>query len=163
MQNKIKQLTGIAALQGQWLRRKHFNESVLAQVAEQIRQGETQHSGELVVAVEGIMPSHETDPHLRALEVYGRLGVWDTPLNSGVLLYLALDKRAIEIIADRGLSASQEQWQQVCADLQASLAQDQYVNGLMAAVDAIQIILTTAAPYQSDSSHNALPDKPVLL
>ena len=167
MQNKLKQFTGIAALEGQWLRRKHFDESVLAQVAERIRQGEAEHSGELVVAVEAMMPSHEKDAHLRALEVYGRLRVWDTPLNSGVLLYLALDKRAIEIIADRGIAAGDEQWQQVCADLQARLAKADYVAGLMAAVDAIQAILKTQVPHSGENNSNnkinALPDMPVIL
>ena len=163
MQNKIKQLTGIAALQGQWLRRKHFDEAVLAQVAERIRQGETAHSGELVVAVEAMMPSHEKDAHLRALEVYGRLRVWDTPLNSGVLLYLSLDKRAIEIIADRGITASPEQWQQVCTDLQARLAKGEYVSGLMAAVETLQALLKTHAPHSTDLQTNALPDMPVIL
>ncbi|MGO4998849.1 TPM domain-containing protein [Oceanisphaera sp. W20_SRM_FM3] len=163
MQNKFKQLTGIAALEGQWLRRRHFDESVLAQVAERIRQSESEHSGELVVAVEAMMPSHEKDAHLRALEVYGRLRVWDTPLNSGVLLYLALDKRAIEIIADRGIDASSAQWQQVCADLQTRLAKGEYVEGLMAAVDAIQTILKTHAPHSPDHQTNALPDMPVVL
>lgn len=163
MQSKIKQFTGIAALEGQWLRRRHFDQAMLAQVAERIRQGESEHSGELVVAVEAMMPSHEKDAHLRALEVYGRLGVWDTPLNSGVLLYLALDKRAIEIIADRGIAASAEQWQQVCEKLQASLAKGNYVDGLMTAVDAIQVILKTQAPINHQHKTNVLPDTPVIL
>ena len=163
MQNKLKQLTGLAALEGQWLRRKHFDESVLAQVAELIRQGESEHSGELVVAVEAMMPSHEKDAHMRALEVFVRLRVWDTPLNSGVLLYLALDRRAIEIIADRGIAASSAQWQQVCTDLQTRLTKGDYVAGLMAAVDTIQTILKTQAPHNNDQQDNVLPDMPVML
>lgn len=162
MQNKFKQLTGLAALEGQWLRRRHFDEALLAQVAERIRQGESEHGGELVVAIEAMMPGHEANSHLRALEVYGRLRVWDTPLNSGVLLYLALDKRAIEIIADRGLAVSNEQWQQVCESLQRSLASSEYVEGLMAAVDDILAILKTQAP-SSEQHTNVLPDKPVML
>lgn len=167
MQNKFKRLTGIAALEGQWLRRRHFDEPMLTQIAERIRQAESEHTGELVVAVEARMPSHEQDARLRALEVYGRLSVWDTPLNSGVLLYLALDSRAIEIIADRGIDASRDQWQQVCADLQARLAKADYLEGLMAAVDAIQVILKTQAPLHSDSisddKANVLPNRPVIL
>lgn len=166
MQNKLKKITGFAALEGHWLRRRHFDESVLAQVAERIKQGESEHTGELVVAVEAIMPNHEKEAHLRALEVYGRLGVWDTPLNSGVLLYLALDQRAIEIIADRGIGASHEHWQQVCADLQVRLANADYVSGVMAAVDAIQVILKAHAPHCDSSTGNnanVLPNMPVIL
>lgn len=163
MKNKFKQFTGIAALEGQWLRRRHFDETLLKQVAERIKQGESEHSGELVVAIEAIMPGHEADAHLRALEVYGRLRVWDTPLNSGVLLYLALDKRAIEIIADRGLAVSNEQWQQICENLQAALAKGDYVAGLMAAVDDILVILKTQSPYSNGNEANVLPDMPVIL
>lgn len=162
MNNTIKRMTGIAALEGQWLRRRHFDQEVLTHVAERIKQSETKHTGELVLAVEGVMPSHETNPHLRALEVYGRLRVWDTPLNSGVLLYLALDQRAIEIIADRGITATQPQWQQVCARLQARFAQAEYIDGLLAAVDEIEAILKEHAPV-GDNEANVLPNNPVVL
>ena len=162
MQNKFKHYTGIATLEGHWLRRRHFDDALLANIAERIKQGESDHTGELVVAIEAIMPSHEPDAHLRALEVYGRLRVWDTPLNSGVLLYLALDKRAIEIIADRGIDASNEQWQQICQHLQARLAQGDYVNGLNHAVDEIQVILKAHAPH-GEHHNDVLPNQPVLL
>lgn len=162
MKSTIKRLTGIAALEGHLLRRRHFDEEVLAHIAERIKQGETAHTGELVVAVEAVMPSHEKDARLRALEVYGRLGVWDTPLNSGVLLYLALDQRAIEIIADRGISVSDEQWQHVCASLRSKLANNDYVSGVMEAVDEIQALLKKCAPL-GDNGANALPNTPVVL
>ncbi len=159
---KFKQITGIAALEGQWLRRRHFDEEVLAHVAERIKQSESTHTGELVLAVEAVMPKHEKHPHYRALEVYGRLRVWDTPLNSGVLLYLALDQRAIEIIADRGITASSAQWQQVCARLQARLAKGDYIEGLLAAVDDIEQILQKHAP-EGDHTADVLSNAPVLL
>ena len=107
------------------------------------------------------MPSHESSPHLRALEVYGRLRVWDTPLNSGVLLYLALDQQAIEIIADRGLSVTDTQWQQICADLQARFAKADYIDALMDAIDSIQALLKIHAPV-GDNDANVLPNKPVV-
>ena len=162
MKHTIKTITGIAALEGQWLRRRHFDEEVLAHVAERIKQSESSHTGELVLAIEATMPSHEKDPHLRALEVYGRLRVWDTPLNSGVLLYLALDKKAIEIIADRGIQVPQAQWQQVCARLEARLAKADYIEGLLSAVDDIELILKAHAP-QGETEADVLPNDPVLL
>lgn len=161
MKSKFKQLTGVAAIEGHLLRRRHFDEEVLAHVAERIKQSETTHTGELVVAVEAVMPSHESSAHLRALEVYGRLRVWDTPLNSGVLLYLALDKQAIEIIADRGLSVTDDQWQQVCAVLQSRFAQADYIDALMDTIDSIQALLKTHAPV-GDNEANVLPNEPVV-
>ena len=85
---KWRELTGWSSIEGQWLRRKHFTPEVLAHIAERIRQAEQGHTGELVVAIEAVMPAHERNSRLRALEVFGRLGVWDTPLNTGVLLYI---------------------------------------------------------------------------
>lgn len=162
MKHMIKHITGISALEGHWLRRRHFDAEVLAHVAERIKKNESNHTGELVLAVEAIMPSHEKDPQLRALEIYGRLRVWDTPLNSGVLLYLALDQRAIEIVADRGITANTEQWRQVCVALQERFRQADYIDGLLAAVDAIEAILLVHAP-QGDTTINTLPNEPVIL
>lgn len=160
-----KQLTGWATLEGQWLRRKHFTPEVLAHIAERIRQSEHGHSGELMVAVEAVSPSHEADSRLRALEVFGRLGVWDTPLNTGVLLYLALDRHHIQIIADRGIAAPGELWEKVRDGLQERLRRKDYAAGILAAVDDIEHILATRCPPDTTSHGDAndLPNEPVLL
>src|SRR5690606_22341736 len=96
-----KTMTGWAGLEGKWLRRKHFTQQALDHIAEQIRLAERDHAGELVLVIEAVSPAHEVDSHMRALEVFGRMRVWDTPQRTGLLLYLALDKHRIEIIADR--------------------------------------------------------------
>ena len=164
MARLLKNMVGVAQVQGHWLRYKHFSAHVLEQVAQRIHASEQGHSGELVLAVEAVMPSHEQDSYLRALEVFGRLRVWDTPLNSGVLLYLALDQRYIEIVADRGIGASAEQWQEVCTKLQQAFSRKAYVEGLLQAVDNIEAILRSTAPTLPDSAEsNYLPDTPVLL
>lgn len=160
-----KELSGWASVQGQWLRRRYFNAEMLGHLAEQIRKGEENHSGELVVAIEAVLPAHEADSAQRALEVFGRLRVWDTPLNSGVLLYLALGQRRIHIIADRGIKADQAQWAQICQQLEKDLASREYLSGLLAAVSAIETVLQQGAPAQTPGAAavNALPDEPVLL
>lgn len=162
MKKTVKQLIGYQSLEGWWLKRQHFDAEVLAHIAERIRKSESSHTGELVVAIEAISPKHEDDPRVRALEVYGRLRVWDTPLNSGVLLYIALDKRAIEIIADRGISAAQTDWQQVCSALQAEFEHADYIQGLLNTVDHIERILKLHAPA-GDTSADVLANEPVLL
>lgn len=164
MSKVLKNLMGVSQLQGHWLRRKHFSAAVLEQVAQRIQVSEQGHSGELVLAVEAVMPSHEPDSYLRALEVFGRLRVWDTPLNSGVLLYLALDQRCIEIIADRAITASDEQWHTVCTKLQQAFVRKAYVEGLLQAVEDIEAILRSSAPpLPASTEQNYLPDAPVLL
>lgn len=160
-----KELSGWASVHGQWLRRRYFNAEMLGHLAEQIRKGEENHSGELVVAIEAVLPAHEADSAQRALEVFGRLRVWDTPLNSGVLLYLALGQRRIHIIADRGIKADPAQWAQICQQLEKDLAAREYLSGLLAAVSAIEAVLQQGAPPQAPGATpaNALPDEPVLL
>lgn len=159
-----KQFTGWASLEGQWLRRKHFTADVLAHIAERIRQSELGHTGELMLVVEAVSPAHEPDSRLRALEVFGRLRVWDTPLNTGVLLYLALDRHHIQIIADRGIAAPDELWEQVCSRLQSRLQQKDYAAGILAAVDDIEkILVTRCPPAPAEGNTNDLPNEPVLL
>ena len=45
--------------------------------------------------------------------MFGKLRVWDTEHNNGVLIYLLLAEHAIEIVADRGLNEQvpPQQWQ----------------------------------------------------
>lgn len=165
MSKHWKVVTGWATLEGQWLKRRYFNTEVLAHIADHIRKAELGHSGELVVAIEAVMPGHEQDSYQRALEVFGRLRVWDTPYNSGVLLYLALDRRRIEIIADRGIAAPDESWKEICQQLQSALAQRHYLNGLVQAVQQIEAILQQKAPATGDgaAAGNHLSNAPVLL
>lgn len=162
---KWKELTGWAALEGHWLRRKHFTKPVLAQIADRIKLCERGHTGELMVAVEAVSPAHERKSHLRALEVFGRLRVWDTPHNTGVLLYLALDKHSIELIADRGVSAPNAAWEGVCDQLQSRLQHGDYVAGVLAAVDAIELLLSAHCPALEQGEVNAddLPNDLVIL
>lgn len=160
-----KRITGVAKLEAYWLRRSYFHDDALNRITEHIRQSETQHTGELMVAIETITPVHESDSRLRALEVFGRLRTWDTPLNTGVLLYLSLDKGRIEIIADRGIDASPEAWQDVCASLQHSLSGRDYIPGVLRAIDQIEVILRDGCPPPStaEGDSNILPDEPVML
>jgi len=163
----LKEMTGWASLEGQWLRRRHFTPDVLAAIAERIRDCERDHLGELVVAIEAVSPVHERDSRMRALEVFGRLGVWDTPGNTGMLLYLALDRHRIEIIADRGIDAEDHEWEGVCARLQAQLAEKSYAQGILAAIDDIEGIMRRCCPAAPNAHRDAPDDElsndPVLL
>lgn len=162
---KWKELTGWAFAEGHWLRRKHFTPEVLSDIAQRIRQSEQGHIGELMVAIEAVAPAHERDTHLRALEVFGRLRVWDTPFNTGVLLYLALDRHSIEIVADRGVAAPAQAWEGICAKLQNRLQHGDYAAGVLDAVTAIEQALALYCPPlpEGQENRNDLPDEPVLL
>ncbi len=162
----LKEMTGWASLEGQWLRRRHFTPEVLALIAERIRESERNHTGELVLAIEAASPAHERDSRMRALEVFGRLRVWDTPQNTGALLYLALDRHRIEIVADRGVPAAPHEWAAVCARLQARLAEKAYADGILEAINDIEAIMERHCAASTDNTGpegNDLANEPVLL
>lgn len=162
----LKEMTGWSSLEGQWLRRKYFTPELLGLITERIRECERDHAGELVVAIEAVSPIHERDSRMRALEVFGRLSVWDTPENTGVLLYLALDRHRIEIIADRGVPAEQHEWEAVCSRLRQRLAEKAYGEGLLEAIDEIEAVMRrhiAATPDHADDADTGLSNRPVLI
>ena len=69
---------------------------------------ERRHSGEIRVCVEAGLPLsylwRDATARERAVTMFGKLRVWDTEHNNGVLIYLLLAEHAIEIVADRGLN-----------------------------------------------------------
>lgn len=154
---------GLGHWHGVYLKRKFFTDDVLSRLTAEITQSETRHAGELVLAIEAHPPIKEVTSHERALEVFGRLRVWDTPYRTGVLLYLNLSLHTIEIIADRGIAVQNEQWQRVCKDLSEALALGQYEDGVKRAILAIESLLAQACEGLPFNAENALLDKPVLL
>ncbi|PJX26903.1 hypothetical protein CAP48_03880, partial [Advenella sp. S44] len=156
---------GLDGLEGWWLARRIFSDSMMERLTQEIRKSEARHAGELVLAIEHDTPGHSRDTPSRALEVFGRLKVWDTPERSGLLLYISLNKHKFEIVADRGIRVDPKKWEEVCAILQTRFAAKEYEQGLLQAIHATEAILQAACGDQGtgDDGHNYLPDAPVLL
>jgi uncharacterized membrane protein len=98
----------------------------------------------------------------RAVTVFGKLRVWDTEHNNGVLIYLLLAERAIEIVADRGLTrhVPQAQWDTLLATMRGAFAAGRFEEGLAQAVDAVDALLAqhfALAPGQRNP--NELPNR----
>ena len=66
--------------------------------------------------------------------MFGKLRVWDTEHNNGVLIYLLLAEHAIEIVADRGLSRHVDaaQWQASSARMREAFRAGRFEAGLNA-------------------------------
>jgi uncharacterized membrane protein len=90
-----------------WQARRHFPDRAREQIAQAIGQAEAGHNGEICFVVEASLTPRQllaqTTARERALDLFAELHVWDTAHNSGVLVYLLLADRAVEIVADRGL------------------------------------------------------------
>jgi len=100
----------------------------------------------------------------RALEHFGRLRVWDTEHNSGVLIYLLLADRRVEIVADRGIHArvGAAAWEGICERMQRAFAQREFEQGVIAGIRAISDLLAAHFP-PSAGNRNEQPDRPVVI
>lgn len=160
---RLASASGWTALAGHAIRWRHFGPANLTRLADAIRASEVGHTGELLVVLETALPSRHIDSHERALEVFGRGRVWDTPGSTGILLYVALGDHRIELIADRGVPVSDDTWQALCHTLQAALRAGQYLPGLLDAISGIEDTLRAALPGEPPETPNRLPDAPLLI
>ena len=129
---------------------------------------EREHGGELRFVVEHALPPLQLLQGLtareRALQVFGHLRIWDTEANNGILVYVLLAERAVEIVADRGIAhrVPQAQWDELCLQLQSCFAQGRFRDGALLAVEASATLLRQHFPAAGARS-NELSDQPVLL
>ena len=106
----------------------------------------------------------------RAVMLFGKLRVWDTEHNNGVLIYLQLAERAIEIVADRGVDqhVSTKEWQAMTDRMASAFKNGQFEDGLTQAIGEVTTVLVTQFPSVVESKvanglpNNELPDEPVL-
>ena len=148
--------------------RRAFPHQTLDAIERAIRETEMQHDGQIRFAVE---PALELAPLLagqtarqRAIEVFSRLGVWDTEHNNGVLIYLLLADRDVEIIADRGIHVrlGTEVWEAICREMETAFRSGHFEAGVIAGIHAVGEHLTHHFPARSGKP-NEMPDSPVLL
>ncbi len=141
----------------------------LQRLEARVHASEKTHSGEIRLCVEAGLPLSYLWQNLaardRAVTMFGKLRVWDTEANNGVLIYLLLAEHAIEIVADRGLAqhVSTEQWQAIVAGMREPFRAGRYEEGLNAAIAAVDALLARHFPLDgSAASPNELPNRPHL-
>jgi uncharacterized membrane protein len=141
----------------------------LQRVQARVAASEKHHSGEIRVCIEPGLPlsylRRGADARERAVTMFGKLRVWDTEYNNGVLIYLLLADHRIEIVADRGLNRHVDpaRWQQIMQTMRASFRAGQFEAGLNAAVDAVDALLVQHFPLaEGQLNPNELPDAPHL-
>jgi uncharacterized membrane protein len=150
-----------------WWALRVLPQGMLDAVERAIGESEKRHSGELRFVVEGPLPAAVLGGRScrqRAIDLFSQLRVWDTEANSGVLIYVQLIDRKVEIVADRGIHARVGQgfWDAVCGRMQAEFRNGHFEAGALAAIGEITEVLATHFPPGNDNP-NELPDKPVVL
>jgi TPM domain len=158
-----------------------FPPAVLEQIERECADADAHHIGEIRFAIETALRFaalwHGTTPRARAVQLFAHLHMWDTPHNNGVLIYVLRADRAIEIVADRGISAhvATEEWQAICRNVQTLYGQERYAEGSRAAVAAVAALLIRHFPARDPADApgsataadhppgNDLPIQPILL
>ena len=151
-----------------WWLRRYFPPKVLAAIEAAIKAGEATHSGQVRFVVEGALdgaPLFRNQPaRERALDIFSQLRIWDTHHNNGVLIYLLLADRDVEIVADRGIDArvGAAGWEKICREMETDFRTGDFEGGVIKGVEAVSRELATHFP-RSGGGPNELPDAPVVM
>jgi uncharacterized membrane protein len=151
-----------------WLARLAFPPAAMARIETAIAASEARHRGEIRFAVEASLAPLPLVRGLtardRALEVFSQLRVWDTEENNGVLIYLLLADRDVEILADRGIArvVPHDDWEAICRAMEQRFRVKHYEEGVLLGIAEIDRRLVQHFPRLGDDT-NELPDRPVKL
>ena len=151
-----------------WRVRRVFPQQALDLIEHAIKAGEATHSGQVRFVVEGALdgkPLFRDQPaRERALDIFSHLRIWDTARNIGVLIYLLLADRKVEIVADRGIDAKvgRAGWEKICGEMETSFKAGNFAGGVIRGIDAVSKQLAAHFPKQG-AGRNELPDAPVVM
>ncbi len=151
-----------------WCTRSLFPPPVLSAIEAAIAASERHHLGEIRFVVEGALSLRALlrgqTARERAVELFSLLRVWDTERNNGVLIYLLLADRDLEIVADRGIHArvGAAEWARICRLMEARFRAGEFAAGVKAAIETVGEQLERHYPSQGENP-NELTDRPTLL
>lgn len=144
-----------------------LNQDTKKELTAKISQAEKGHNGEIVLVIENHLPlsqAYHIGCHERAIDVFSHYKVWDTQHNTGILIYLNLCERNLQIIADRGINqkVNPTTWQNLCQETLVYFKKQDMKTGLTVLIDAISQILKTHNP-SADTQGNELSDDIIML
>ncbi len=151
-----------------WWYRRLFDGGTRWAIEVAIKESENHHRGELRFVAEGPLPWRilfaGATARQRAEDLFAQLRVWDTADNSGILIYVQLADRHVEIVADRCITAkvSQTEWDVLCRRMEAAFRDEQWREGALAAVAGANELLALHFPA-SEHNPNELTDRPLII
>ena len=150
--------------------RRVLPDAAMERLAARVAASERRHSGEIRLCVEAGLPwsylRRDASARERAVTLFGKLRVWDTENNNGVLIYLLLAEHAIEIVADRGIDARVDdaEWAAMAQRMGAAFREGRFEDGLTQALEEMSALLVAHFPLADNQPDtNELPDAPVVL
>jgi uncharacterized membrane protein len=148
--------------------RRCFPDATMEAIAREITESEKRHRGEIAFVVEAELGTGHLwrglGSRARALEVFAVQGVWDTTENNGVLIYVLLADRKVEIVADRGIDrlAGAQAWRGICEAIERDFHARRFLEGAVAGVRAVSEVLERHFPERGEG-RNQLGDRPILM
>ena len=124
--------------------------------------------GEIRIAIEGALPLRslvdKQSCRDRAAALFESLGVAKTREANGILIYVQLVDRRVEILADRGIAAliAQSEWDALCRKMEKAFYAGDYRGGMLEAITRISQLLGVHFPATADNP-NELDDAPTVL
>ena len=155
-------------LEHRWRARRDFPPRVLDAIEQAIKNGEATHAGQVRFVVEGALDGaplfRGQSARERALDIFSYMRIWDTAHNNGVLIYLLLADRDVEIIADRGIDAKvgAAGWENICKEMEAEFRARNFEHGTIKGIEAVSRELAKHFPSVGGGP-NELPDAPVVI
>ena len=152
----------------QWWVLRAFNRETLDAVEHAVSRAEQGHRGELRFVVEGLLPLgdllRDVTARQRAVQLFSDLRVWDTEQNSGILIYVQMADRRVEVLADRGIAKQVQQsaWDEICRTLEHAFAAGHYRQGAVAAVEQAGALLSGhSGPFAENPDE--ISDRPLVV
>jgi uncharacterized membrane protein YgcG len=146
--------------------KRKFSVPVLDAIETAVRESEAQHGGEIRFAVEASLPPSAIlagiSPRERALQVFAQLHVWDTHANNGVLIYVLMADRQVEIVADRGFNGlvAPAEWEQICQVMEQSFARGDYRGAASMGIGRVGDLMRRHFPAVDGNEQS---DRPIVL
>jgi uncharacterized membrane protein len=145
---------------------KAFPEPALLRIEAVVTQAELGSTGQIRVAIEACLPAVAAwsgySARERAIDVFSQLRVWDTEHNNGVLIYLLMADKNVEIVADRHIHArvGAARWEAICKRMEVHFAKGEFELGVCEGAKEIGELLRTHFP--GNAASNELPNRPYL-
>ena len=147
---------------------RRFPSHALTAIEEAIEASEKLHRAEIRVVIEVALDLRALwrikSARQRALEMFTELEVWNTRERNGVLIYMLLAERDVEIVADLGLDGRVEQseWLRVCTVIEREFAAGHWRDGVLRGIEAATVLLTREFPA-TESNPNEQQNRPAVL
>jgi uncharacterized membrane protein len=150
--------------------RRALPPEALQRLGARVAASERRHSGEVRICIEAGLPwsyiRRGASARERAITMFGKLRVWDTAHNNGVLIYLLMAEHAIEIVADRGIDAhvNAEEWAAMAKRMGSAFREGRFEDGITQALEEVSALLVAHFPLaEGEADRNELPDEPVVM